>query len=215
MKLTLFLIKQFCILDCQLLSLNIQSNKKKKKGPHSISSRLLYSCIFTLCLLLTIFCFQYEHWEERFSYWGWKKLFKCRYPLKVSHVTKSLPVPWHLNLLGLFDCPFPKSWRNSKLPARKTPQARQHGALALLLSSVRGADFFVRVAAAVRVHAVVSDHFSYKRTQTQSGNNCTPVHKCSCSLTQIDTPSVAGDKYTCLMTCIYTHRHSWLLHTFV
>lgn len=111
--------------------------------------------------------------------------------------------------------PFPKSWRNSKLPARKTPQARHHGALALLLSSVRGADFFVRVAAAVRMHAVVSDHFSYKRTQTQSGNNCTPVHKCSCSLTQVDTPSVAGDKYTSSMTCIYTHRHSWLLHTFV
>lgn len=50
------------------------------------------------------------------------------------------------------------------------------------------AEFFVCVAAAVWLHAVTPDNFTYTGTQTQSSKNsmhCMPLQKCSCTLTWI------------------------------
>lgn len=108
--------------------------------------------------------------------------------------------------------------------AGKHPQAGKHyfehcldGVLGFLSSAMCvqwGAEFLIRVAAAVWLHAVAPNHFTCTRTQTQSGNSsmhCILLHKCSCSLTWIDTQRhiqyVPTDKYTCSMTCIYMCAH--------
>lgn len=148
----LFLIKAFCKFDCQLCQNNsiVLEFQLKNHSNKNMSSQCLIESFWTIiCLVFAISCNQYEHWRENF-----------RYPLKMS-----LSLMQCDEILIFRACLSGGTWRILQKLQNIWSSSKK------IILSLWGTDFIICVAAAVWVHAVVSDHFSCERTQTQSATS--------------------------------------------